>query len=88
MGCGAGILSESLGRLGLGSVKGIDPTPKCIELANEHLKLMTKIDDSLKNVSYEETSMEDVIARGEKGEVEKHYDLVTCSEVIEHVNDQ
>ena len=37
IGCGAGILSESLGRLGLGGVKGIDPTPKCIELANEHL---------------------------------------------------
>ena len=33
IGCGAGILSESLGRLGLKSVKGIDPTPKCISLA-------------------------------------------------------
>ena len=31
IGCGAGLLSESLGRLGLQSVKGIDPTPKCIE---------------------------------------------------------
>ena len=33
IGCGAGLLSESLARAGLGSVVGIDPTPKCIELA-------------------------------------------------------
>ena len=37
VGCGAGILSESLARLGFGSVTGIDPTDKCVELANEHL---------------------------------------------------
>ena len=30
IGCGAGILSESLGRLGMGSVLGIDPTDRCI----------------------------------------------------------
>jgi len=30
IGCGAGILSESLGRIGMGSVTGIDPTDKCV----------------------------------------------------------
>ena len=50
VGCGAGILSESLGRLGIGRVKGIDPTPKCIELANEHLEISKKIDSNLNNV--------------------------------------
>ena len=39
VGCGAGILAEGLGRLGMGSVTGIDPTPKCIELADAHLAL-------------------------------------------------
>ena len=39
VGCGAGILAEGLGRLGCGKVTGIDPTPKCIELAEAHLKL-------------------------------------------------
>ena len=39
IGCGAGILSEGLGRLGFGQVVGIDPTPKCIELAQGHLDL-------------------------------------------------
>lgn len=37
IGCGAGILSEGLARLGIASVTGIDPTPRCIELAEEHL---------------------------------------------------
>ncbi len=42
VGCGAGILSEGLGRIGMGSVTGIDPTPKCIELAQAHLDLQDK----------------------------------------------
>jgi len=33
IGCGAGILSESLARLGIGSVTGVDPTDKCVQLA-------------------------------------------------------
>ena len=37
VGCGAGILAEGLGRLGMGQVIGIDTTPKCIELAEAHL---------------------------------------------------
>jgi 2-polyprenyl-3-methyl-5-hydroxy-6-metoxy-1,4-benzoquinol methylase len=37
IGCGAGILSESLAKIGIGSVTGIDPTDKCIELATSHL---------------------------------------------------
>ena len=63
IGCGAGILSESLGRLGLKSVHGIDPTPKCIELANEHLTQMVKIDESLRNVTYEQITLEDLMER-------------------------
>lgn len=39
VGCGAGILAEGLGRLGMGSVTGIDPTIRCVELAEEHVKL-------------------------------------------------
>ena len=39
VGCGAGILSESLARIGMGTVVGIDPTPKCIEMAEGHLDL-------------------------------------------------
>ena len=61
VGCGAGILSESLGRLGVKEVLGIDPTPKCIELAEEHLRKVQKIDETLKNVSYRQTTLEELI---------------------------
>lgn len=59
VGCGAGILAEGLGRLGMGSVTGIDPTPKCIELAEAHLDLDR---DGLKDrVSYRNVTIEQVI---------------------------
>ena len=35
IGCGGGILSESLARLGA-DVTGIDPTPLAIEIASKH----------------------------------------------------
>ena len=51
---------------------------------------MEKIDNNLKNVSYEETTLESAVDKAEclDPEDDKHYDLVCCSEVIEHVNDQ
>jgi len=44
---------------------------------------MQSIDEDLQKVRYEQTTMEALIERGETGA----YDLVCCSEVIEHVND-
>ena len=44
---------------------------------------MSAIDDSLKNVEYQETTLEQ-----ELDDQNAKYDLVCCSEVIEHVNDQ
>lgn len=82
IGCGAGILSESLTRLGIGSVTGIDPTDKCVSLANEHL---TRYSSELKpRLTYENTTLEKVL---EKSGTEQ-YDLVCCSEVVEHVDNQ
>ena len=86
VGCGAGILAEGLGRLGCGSVTGIDPTPKCIELADAHLKLDK--DDLQDRVNYQNVTVEHLIEQNEHSEEPKLYDLVCCSEVIEHVNDQ
>jgi 2-polyprenyl-3-methyl-5-hydroxy-6-metoxy-1,4-benzoquinol methylase len=60
IGCGAGILSESLARLGIGSVTGIDPTDKCIELATQHLD---KYSTELKpKINYVNTTLENVLA--------------------------
>ena len=63
MGCGAGILSEGLGRIGMGSVTGIDPTPKCIELAQAHLDLQDK--DLQDRITYKRVSIEDLIDNNE-----------------------
>ena len=44
---------------------------------------MSAIDESLKSVTYQETTLEQ-----ELDDKDAKYDLVCCSEVIEHVNDQ
>ena len=59
VGCGAGILAEGLGRLGCGSVTGIDPTPKCIELAEGHMKLDQ--DGLSERVKYDNVTIEHLI---------------------------
>ena len=66
------------------NVSGIDPVPKCIELAEEHLALDSELQ---KRVNYRNVSVEHVIAEMEASEdPDAHlYDLVCCSEVIEHV---
>ena len=71
VGCGAGLLTEPLARLG-GKVRGIDASPEVIEVAREHSKAMGL------DIGYHAA---DVM------EVEGQFDLITCMEVIEHVVD-
>ena len=71
VGCGAGLLAEPLARLGA-RVTGIDASPEVIAVAREHAR----------------TGGLDIDYRaGELAELEGHFDLVTCMEVIEHVAD-
>lgn len=63
MGCGAGILSESLARLGLGSVTGIDPTDKCVRLAEEHLERASP--ELRPRLQYRHTSLEEMESQKE-----------------------
>ncbi|VEU20013.1 DEKNAAC100260 [Brettanomyces naardenensis] len=77
IGCGGGILSESLARLPIvESVKGIDMTPEVIKVANEHKELDPCLEGKL---SYEIVSL-DRIADDEK------YDMITMMELLEHVD--
>ncbi|EMR09936.1 3-demethylubiquinone-9 3-O-methyltransferase [Pneumocystis murina B123] len=76
VGCGGGILSELLSRLGALSVLGIDISSKAIEVAQMHRKK----DPSLTNLIYQKTTAEALL--NEK----KQYDLITAMEIIEHVN--
>lgn len=75
VGCGGGILSESLARLGA-DVTGIDVSDKHIHVANIHRKKDEAIESK---VQFRRASAEQLAQKGEK------YDLVVCSEVIEHV---
>jgi len=71
VGCGAGLLTEPLARLGA-QVTGLDAAPEVIAVAREHASAMDL------NIDYRASPVE---------ELEGHFDLITCMEVIEHVAD-
>lgn len=76
IGCGGGLLSESLARLpNVDHVKGIDMTPEVIAVAKQHMSLDPILEDKL---DYQVTSLDDI----PKNEV---FDVVTCMEMLEHV---
>ncbi len=75
VGCGGGILSEAMARLGA-RVTGIDLSEKALKVAQLHLL------ESRLTVRYELESAES-LARGEAG----RFDIVTCMELLEHVPD-
>jgi 2-polyprenyl-6-hydroxyphenyl methylase/3-demethylubiquinone-9 3-methyltransferase len=72
IGCGGGILSEPLARLGA-EVVGADPSEENIAVAAAHAK------DSGVNVDYRATTAEDLAAQHEQ------FDVVLAMEVVEHV---
>jgi 2-polyprenyl-6-hydroxyphenyl methylase/3-demethylubiquinone-9 3-methyltransferase len=74
VGCGGGILSESMARLGA-SVRGIDVVTRNIEVARLHAR------EAGVAVEYEEVAAEELGARGDD------YDVVLNMEVVEHVAD-
>lgn len=75
IGCGGGILAESMARKGA-DVTGIDLSEKALKVADLHSL------ESGVRVKYELISAEDMAAR-EPGE----FDVVTCMEMLEHVPD-
>ncbi|MBU6305550.1 MAG: bifunctional 2-polyprenyl-6-hydroxyphenol methylase/3-demethylubiquinol 3-O-methyltransferase UbiG [Betaproteobacteria bacterium] len=75
VGCGGGILAESMARLGA-AVKGIDLADKPLKVAQLH-----GLESGIK-VDYEAISAEDLASREAQ-----QYDVVTCMEMLEHVPD-
>ena len=74
IGCGGGILSEPLARLGAAMV-GADPAADNIAAARAHAE------DSGIAVDYRATTAEDLAAQAER------FDVVLAMEVVEHVTD-
>lgn len=77
VGCGGGILSEPLARLGA-KVTGLDPGAKNIQAAMEHASKDLEIKD---NIQYVCDTIENLTT------TENKFDAVVASEVVEHVND-
>ncbi len=75
VGCGGGILTESMAALGA-HVTGIDLGDKALQVAKLHLL------ESGKQVNYRKIAVEELAA-----EQPGHYDVVTCMELLEHVPD-
>lgn len=76
IGCGGGILSDSMARKGA-LVTGIDLSAKALRVAQLHA-----LEAGTANVSYEEISAE-AMSQEHPGE----FDVVTCMEMLEHVPD-
>ena len=74
IGCGAGILSEPLARLGANMV-GVDPASENIEIARAHAA------ESDVTVDYRAGTAEALAEAGER------FDVVLAMEVVEHVTD-
>jgi 2-polyprenyl-6-hydroxyphenyl methylase / 3-demethylubiquinone-9 3-methyltransferase len=74
VGCGGGVLSEPLARLGA-KVTGLDPAPTNISVAKLHAERAGV------PVDYRNETVEAVVARGET------FDMVLAMEVVEHVAD-
>ena len=71
VGCGAGLLTEPLVRLGA-KATGVDATPEVIAVARQHAAAM---------------GLEIDYRVGDVQELKGQFDFITCMEVIEHVAD-
>ena len=75
LGCGGGILSESLAKSGA-LVSGIDASKELIEIAKLH-----SLDSDL-NINYQNITAEEFA-----GENQEKFDILVCMELLEHVPD-
>ena len=74
IGCGGGLVSEPVARLGA-TVTGIDPAPENIAAASAHAA------SQVLAIDYRACRVEDLVADG------RTFDCVLCLEVVEHVPD-
>ncbi|CAO3629271.1 unnamed protein product [Cunninghamella echinulata] len=79
IGCGGGLLSESLVRLG-GDVIGADASYNNIQMAKLHARKDPQLWRGPGKIEYRHTTAEDLLAAQEQ------FDVVLAMEIIEHVN--
>lgn len=81
VGCGGGLLSESLARLGA-TVTAVDPSHDLVEAARLH----SRLDPRTRSIDFRGGSSVEELAAASKGEQEQ-YDIICLLEVLEHVTD-
>ena len=79
VGCGGGILSESMARQGA-QVTGIDMSSQPLQIAREHA-----LANGLQ-IDYQQTTIEEFLLKLQQQQGEK-FDVITCMEMLEHVPD-
>ena len=77
VGCGGGILTESMAKLGAKDVLGIDMAELSLQTAIAHAQ-----QEKIGNITYRCISVEDLAAQ-----MPHSFDVVTCMEMLEHVPD-
>ncbi|WP_301098149.1 bifunctional 2-polyprenyl-6-hydroxyphenol methylase/3-demethylubiquinol 3-O-methyltransferase UbiG [Otariodibacter sp.] len=79
VGCGGGILSESMARAGA-NVTGIDMTTQPLRIARQHAQ------ENQLEIDYQQITIEEFLAKHQEQQAER-YDVITCMEMLEHVPD-
>ncbi|KAL3945341.1 MAG: hypothetical protein SGBAC_000546 [Bacillariaceae sp.] len=82
VGCGGGLLSESLARLGA-NVTAVEPSQELAEQARLHAQL----DPRTRSIDYRGGWTVEQLAAEVEGTNAEQYDVICCLEVIEHVTD-
>jgi 2-polyprenyl-6-hydroxyphenyl methylase/3-demethylubiquinone-9 3-methyltransferase len=82
VGCGGGLLSESLARLGA-TVMAIDPSTELVEQAQHHARL----DRRTRSIDYRGGWTVEQLAEQQAQESNQLFDVICLLEVIEHVTD-
>jgi len=83
VGCGAGLLTESVARLGA-NVVGVDASSHSIEMAKVHARTDPVLDEALRagRLQYRHTTAETLLTTEPQS-----FDIVCAMEIIEHVTD-
>ncbi|MBP9743270.1 MAG: bifunctional 2-polyprenyl-6-hydroxyphenol methylase/3-demethylubiquinol 3-O-methyltransferase UbiG [Burkholderiales bacterium] len=81
IGCGGGILAESMAQTGA-AVTGLDLSPQLIETAKLHLIESQQLNSQSLNISYECIDIAD-----KANQLAHEFDILTCLEMLEHTTD-
>lgn len=76
VGCGAGILTESLAKCAPKEIIGIDLADSSLEVAKKHAQTMDL------SINYQNQSIEEISLKQPA-----HFDVIACMELLEHVPD-